>query len=80
MPLCSATTDENNRPPFDKGGLQGVVLGSGGTPREGTRPTMILKLLRMLCRPGPLTRRISSHLPSLCKEGERHFQRGEQLS
>ena len=23
MPLCGATTDENNRPPLDKGGLQG---------------------------------------------------------
>jgi len=28
MPRPGATTDENNRPPFDKGGLQG-----GGTIR-----------------------------------------------
>ena len=48
MPLCGATTDENNRPPLDKGGLQG-----GGARKFANLP---------------LT-------PSLCKEGERHFQR-----
>ena len=47
MPLRGATTDENNRPPFDKGGLQGGCA---------------WKFANL-----PLT-------PSLCKEGERHFQ------
>ena len=53
-PLEGTTTDENKRPPLDKGGLQG-----GGA--IATSPNL------------PLT-------PSLCKEGERYFQRASTES
>ncbi len=34
MPLGGATTDENNRPPLDKGGLQGGLFLTGTSPRQ----------------------------------------------
>ncbi len=43
MPLCDATTDENNRPPLDKGGLQGGgawKFANLSLPPEGVKKLM----------------------------------------
>ncbi len=54
MPLCGATTDENNRPPFDKGGFQG-----GGAWKFANLP-----LTPSLCKEGERHVQRSSNAPS----------------